>query len=761
MNKAEAHYLSGVEPPTTSFNDILSQLFLADFQVGADIAANFKAAYNGQSVRALADDEFLSLTSDTLHLILLCQHNAAVLQRDLVNSVGGFPLPADPDFKIRSKSLIDAYYEALIDTAGTLNVAHLVHQPPTDRAGIKDTLKNWNRLPKEATDVDLRARMNDKFSIIPCALMSPQCAGIYALSSSRTICLWIRVSCVMSCAQSLMAKQACRLLFAKDSGVCAAREENLAFDPAPGADYGEANPRRHLNRMLQLAAIAVSHLIASESALRELSEIEPPFIRKPPSAVHSITPDLGESCSLHVINAMAPMLCNVATLPGTVKASLLPARDCAKFLSDQYKFDRSTYRMPEMNASQRVWNLWFSQISSLASMYEIEPISTIQILLSRISQDDDRVSSWYSTCSTKPVEYQTLTTFVNHIRNAVVVRSTTRMDARDSLLALNRTYKDIPTCRALQVRISQLFEQLFPLEPTAELEPLTYSQAVQIVHSLLADLKRAHPIKGELLAAWRAETQFNKSVLFNEYLLETRHRGLSNAALRNLLDEYLEVVYQLLEQAHTEHAQAKALPTSTPPEMNKNQVLALAASVLKVSQKSLSDLSGTKAKQGAGAKAKGNGKKRPLVAAVGGKSGKQPKNSKSSGDPVPLVKVCDLINSKFPHAAPGTLRNRLPKLGTEGDSLSDSNSLASMPYQQARSLIVNGACPICLEKGYQVAAYQQDKAKKNSSEHHAFKDCLHARGISSTDKQEGYMNSTINVWLKAWRECRPLAMAHK
>ena len=163
MNRSESHYLSGNEPPTDTFSVIVSQLLLADFQIGASIADLFNATYATQPILEVSDDDFLSLTSDALHLTLLCQHNTAVLHRDLINSLGGFPLPQDADFKQRAQQLLDTDYEALLHTASPLDVSHLIRQLPAERATIKNTLKNWHRLPDLAS-MKLSDKLNNSFN---------------------------------------------------------------------------------------------------------------------------------------------------------------------------------------------------------------------------------------------------------------------------------------------------------------------------------------------------------------------------------------------------------------------------------------------------------------------------------------------------------------------------------------------------------------------------------------------------------------------
>ena len=321
---------------------------------------------------------------------------------------------------------------------------------------------------------------------------------------------------------------------------------------------------------------------------------------------------------------------------------------------------------------------------------------------------------------------------------------------------LKNTYTEIPNCRALHVRVSQLFDQMFPVVTGTELEPIPFATAVQVFHELLQDLKRAHPNKGDLLGAWKADTRFDKSTLFHEYLIEGIHRGLTTEESHVILNSYLEKVYSLLEGAHAEHSQKKSLTASisatAPDKPSKASVIALAASVLNITPQSLTNLSKNK---DAGSTKKSSNKRGQVAAATQGRNppGKKARGESSgSGSPSlttnPLI--CDVIHTNSPKMAPGALRTRLPKLGEEDKPHSTRHYLPAIPYAEARARVAAGACAICLEKGYVLT----DNSKVMSNSHHTFGDCLKARGLLNSPQQRHWMNAVVNPWIRAWRDAK-------
>lgn len=659
------------------------------------------------------------------------------------------------EVETRQQQLFEAYQEALLDTGAKLGISDFVNFSHLHDA--RSALQIWNTHPTLEQGHHVSDRMSKHLPLPLHYLLCPEFRSCFALAANSTQILWTRVISTLAGPQSIVAKQSVRMLYNGNDLYAIARQENNLYTTSTPDDHGEDNPHRQLNRLLSLAAVAVSGLVAAESALSELSILQPVIetaLENPPP---ELPLELVSGCELIIMEHLSPMIVNLSVQPGATPPRLLPARDAAKFISDQLRDSGSTYRLPDMKASQRVWNLWFSQILALPNMYEIEPLSTIRQLLTGISPDDERVFGWYNSCATRPFSYQTLPTFVQHIRDQVVDRSTTRMDARDQLISLTRTHKDISSCRALRVRLAQLFEQLFPLELTSEAEPITYAQAVRVVHNLLIDLKKAHPVKGELLCAWRSCTEYNKSALRYKYLRESLHQDLSISDSNALFDAYLKEVYELLEHAHSEFTEDQAAATTSLPivDLNRNQILALAAKTFDVTPKFLSQAVRTKDNPIAGL-SKRSSKKRPLVAATtSGKSfsGKQQRSAQpSKGPPIPVV--CDAIRTSHPDCVPGSLRTKLPKLGHEDKTGAARQQLTRLDYSSARQLVVDGACPICLEKGYDLASIKLG-TKKPSTSHHGFQECLLARGIFGTPAQSHFMNSVINPWLTAWRANRP------
>lgn len=742
------HVLIANRPPVETFGDLLAPLRdLHENASGHLVASEFSSALNNVSILSITDDDLVGLYGEALSLTLSCFWEVSKMGTRISKALSEPELSED-----QGKQVVESYAEALADVGNRLNCLRMIHDAEMVAFTYEQHLQFWTEaIPTEGVSHRLPATLP-----IPVqALISRQLSAGITLGSEEGVTVLCRVATFLSGRFSISCKQAIRSTFSDRLCYGNAREANNRFfmdDALP--DHGEQNPRRHLHRVLLLAALAVSSLVATEYVLLEIAGLPGPerdLNQEVPREV--LMPELSLSCSLLASEVLEPLMQHQAILPGNHSTRvLLPARDCTKFLGDQIKASNSTYVMPELLAGQRAWNLWFNQVMLLPKMYDLEPLSTIQQLLTGVSANDDRIFEWHSTVAHKPVAFQTLANFTDHIRTCVMGRSTARHDAKVALLNLNRTYKDIPTCRALHVRIVQILELLFPVEKTVETEPITYSQAVQVVHALLSDLKKAHPIRGDLLLAWKAETQYNKSVLFNSFLLETLHQSLSPAASKALLDEYLKHAYALLEQAHMEYSQQKALPVSTAPaDLSKQQVMALCATHLQVTPKVLA-AAASASKKPAGKKSK----KRDHVAAVGtgskastSRSTKGAKTDSDAPDYDLTARICDRIKENDPKLAPGTLRTKLPQLGQETAPVSSRGMLPHVPYPQARQLVLAGACPICLEKAYSVSS-----PDTLSESHHGYHECLKRRGVFQTKGSKHFMNAVVHPWIAAWKEAQ-------
>ena len=751
VGREDAHALVCNHPPVQRFTELLAPLKrLSNETCGPMLAGKFSVGLHlTQHFAEVSNEDFLSVFCDALELTIRAQYASAAICADVAARFDDVPATIT-----QGSGLVQAHQEALVDVGQRLNITRLVVDEWENCYNWEESRAVWKLFPGTA-NLDISKATLDTFPRALQAFMCEQACSIFNLSTSPALQIYSRVAGFMAGDLSIEAKQVMRSTYEDFPVYMRAREVNNKFFFAQDCgDHGDYNPHRQLNRLLHLAALAVANLVAAEFMRAACPKLSEPVLLGPRPDIPQVSTNLSLDCSLLTSRAVGPIMGHFITRTGVTPSSLstlLPARDANRFLSDQVKAVNSTYAMPKLDASQRTWNLWFKQILQLPKIYDLEPKTAIPTLLTGVSQDDDRIFGWFDACSTKPDSFQTIENFVAHVQTVVLGRATSRADAKDALLALSRTYKELGNCRALHVRIAQLLEQLFPLQESVELEPITYSQAVQVVHQLLADLKKAHPVKGDLLNAWRAETQFNKSLLFNQYLLESLHRAAGLEGSKTLLDEYLANAYRLLEDAHAEYSQLKALPVIASAELSKHQVLSLCATALNVTPKFLTQAA--KGDRIAGSTTQGaNSKKRPNVAAAtAGKNGQSSgrNNKKPSTNFEHVAKLCDKIKAHDSKVSSGTLRTRLPKLGQETAPVSSRVMLAHVPYADARKRIVDGACPICLEKAYDEDSKTTPPAV--SSENHVFGECLKRRGIVGTPSQKHYMKSVINPWLTAWK----------
>ena len=749
--REDAHPLVCNNPPVSRFSELMAPLRrLPDDTCGPVLAGRFSLCFHRtQHFAEVSNEDFLTVYADALELTLVAQYYSAAICADVAALFDTIPAT-----EIQGSELIQAYQEALVDVGGRLNITRLVVDEYENCYNWEQSAAVWKTYPGTA-NVDIHADTLDTFPTALKAFISKQGCAVFNLSTTAALAIWSRVACFLAGDQSIEAKQMLRCTFQNYPPYARSRETNNQFHFAQDcADNGDSNPHRQLNRLLHLAALSVANLVAAKYMRKACPTLPVPVALGERPAMPKISHNLALDCSVVVSKAVGPIMEYFITRTGVTPSSLstlLPARDANRFLTDQVKAVNSTYSMPKLDASQRTWNLWFSQVLQLPKIYDLEPKTAIPTLLTGVSQDDDRIFGWFDSCSTKPDSYQTIENFVAHVQTVVLGRATSRADAKDALLALSRTYKELGNCRALHVRIAQLLEQLFPLEDTVELEPITYSQAVQVVHQLLADLKKAHPVKGDLLNAWRAETQFNKSLLFNQYLLESLHRAAGIEGSKVLLNDYLANAYRLLEDAHAEYSQLKALPVIASSELSKQHVLSLCATALNVTPKFLTQAAKGDRTSGTTSHSKNNKKRPNVAAATAGKNGQSSgrNNKKPSTNFEHVAKICDKIKAHDVKVSSGTLCTRLPKLGQETATASNRVMLSHVPYAEARKRIVDGACPICLEKAYDEDSKTTPPAV--SHEHHVFGECLKRRGIAGTPSQKHYMNSVINPWLTAWK----------
>ena len=227
------------------------------------------------------------------------------------------------------------------------------------------------------------------------------------------------------------------------------------------------------------------------------------------------------------------------------------------FLQNQMKNKDSIYKMPQIAASEKVWEDWFNRISDFSKTYpQLSAQHVIPVLLGHIGSQDGRILGWQESANDMVAEGKqpTVGQFLSYIRTLVLPTGTSRKVAAKELEQLTLKPLVVEDCLALSTKIQQLFRVIYPSQ-TNESEPITRLKAMISVHNMLEVIDRAKPngVSVTLSKAWKAYSAYLPTQIFFEYLDECLHKSSEDSV--KLCTSYIKIVVQHLGAAHRMHIQ--------------------------------------------------------------------------------------------------------------------------------------------------------------------------------------------------------------
>lgn len=290
---------------------------------------------------------------------------------------------------------------------------------------------------------------------------------------------------------------------------------------------------------------------------------------------------LEHSCSLQRIrdNVTVLQADYLAIPPAQPSMPLSDSRDRSdglKFLSMQLNRTDSQYLIPAVKASESDWIAWFDKVIKLHDLYPGLPAKlTIPCLVGSLSDDDHRIFGWNDFSKGTEV---TIESFVKYVRKRVIPSGNVRRKALQELDDLGRNLQVVPDCSALKTKLTLLIARIHTVV-SDEPEPQTLLQTCLLVYRLLAKAKLG---RGGIQSEWQAFDAYRPTETFEQFLDSNLHLPLQNITL---LQEYLDLVYSLLERAHrmrvqTRDPQVNAATTEREKQIAAAQLLGVSHSVL-------------------------------------------------------------------------------------------------------------------------------------------------------------------------------------